>query len=141
LIQKAWTAPESLDWSGQFWQGRSDSTIELTAEKGFSPLLAWHATAGQISAMIDTYLKAAHLRGAPPSRERIRIGRVVSETDSVLQAKADLRFGGLSHAAPRLMHLLAPGSDPGELTFDRLIEDGHKDFGTVDRVSSAITPR
>jgi alkanesulfonate monooxygenase SsuD/methylene tetrahydromethanopterin reductase-like flavin-dependent oxidoreductase (luciferase family) len=158
LIRKAWSAPEPFDWQGQFWQGkgwhiipkpltdiqvgiactRSDSTIELTAEKGFLPLMAWHTTADQVRAMIDTYLKSEHKEGSAPSRERIRIGRVVYVADSVEQAKRDLHGGDLHHAAPRLMHLLPPGSDADALTFERLIDSGFFFCGDADTVYERI---
>ena len=64
LILKAWEAPEPFDWNGTVWQGekwhiipkpmteldvgiacsRSDTTLELTAEKGFLPLMSWTPT-------------------------------------------------------------------------------------------------
>ena len=63
IILKAWTSPEPFDWNGKVWQGknwkiipkpltkprpdvgiacaRTDTTLELAAEKGFLPLLSW----------------------------------------------------------------------------------------------------
>ena len=86
LILKAWEAPEPFDWNGTVWQGekwhiipkpmtkmevgiacsRSDTTLELTAEKGFLPLMSWTPTVAQVREMLEHLyeLRAQARRGA-----------------------------------------------------------------------------
>ena len=90
LILKAWSAPEPFDWHGQVWQGekwhiipkpltdlevgvacsRTDSTIELTAEKGFLPLMSWTPTVPQMKKPLS--MKRSNVRSAllPPGGTR-----------------------------------------------------------------------
>ena len=154
LILKAWSEPEPFDWDGTIWQGRkwhiipkpltnidvgiacsrTDSTAELTAEKGFLPLMSWTPTAEQVRGLIDAYLQSPHRRGARPARSRVRIGRVVYVADSVAQAKQDLRNADLSHAYGRMQHLLPPGGCNANLTFENFIDSGFFMCGDPDTV-------
>ena len=158
LILEAWSAPEPFDWNGTIWKGRkwhiipkpltdievgiacsrTDTTIELTAEKGFLPLLSWTPTAEQIRGMIDVYLRSEHKRGAAPARSRLRIGRVVYVADSVEQAKRDLADADLRHAAGRMQHLFGPGGSAANLTFERFIDSGFFICGDPDTVFEGI---
>jgi alkanesulfonate monooxygenase SsuD/methylene tetrahydromethanopterin reductase-like flavin-dependent oxidoreductase (luciferase family) len=158
LILKAWSAPEPFDWHGQVWQGkdwhiipqpmteievgiacsRTDATVEFTAEKGFLPLMSWTPTVEQIRGMIDTYLQSPHQRGAAPARSRVRVSRVVYVTDSVAQAKRELRDGDLAHALGRMQHLIPAGGSAADLTFDRLIDSGFFICGDPDTVYDGI---
>jgi alkanesulfonate monooxygenase SsuD/methylene tetrahydromethanopterin reductase-like flavin-dependent oxidoreductase (luciferase family) len=158
LILKAWSAPEPFDWHGQVWQGekwhiipkpltdievgiacsRTDSTIELTAEKGFLPLMSWTPTMEQVTGMIDTYMHSPHQRGPKPARSRVRVGRVVYVADSVAQAKRDLRDADLKHAYGRMQHLVPPGGSNADLTFDRFIDNGFFICGDPDTVYHGI---
>jgi alkanesulfonate monooxygenase SsuD/methylene tetrahydromethanopterin reductase-like flavin-dependent oxidoreductase (luciferase family) len=92
LILTAWAAPEPFDWNGQVWQGkqwhiipkplteievgiassRTDTTIELTAEKSFLPLFQWTPSGEQIRNMLATYM--ATPRPRRPRRLRDRPG-------------------------------------------------------------------
>ncbi|HEX4195693.1 MAG TPA: LLM class flavin-dependent oxidoreductase, partial [Stellaceae bacterium] len=76
IILKAWQSPEPFDWEGQVWQGkdwkiipkpltqprpdvgiacaRTDTTLEIAAEKGFFPLMSWTNPADQIAGMMQT---------------------------------------------------------------------------------------
>ena len=78
IILKAWSSPAPFDWDGEVWQGknwtiipkpltkprmdvgiacaRTDSTLELAAEKGFFPLMSWTNPSAQLTGMIKTYL-------------------------------------------------------------------------------------
>jgi len=158
LILKAWSAPEPFDWHGQVWQGekwhiipkpltdievgiacsRSDSTIELTAEKGFLPLMSWTPTMEQVRGMIDAYMHSPHQRGPKPARSRVRVGRVVYVADSVAQAKRDLRDADLKHAYGRMQHLVPPGGSNADLTFERFIDNGFFICGDPDTVYQGI---
>lgn len=158
LILTAWTAPEPFDWRGQVWQGekwhiipqpmtelevgiacsRTDTTVEFTAEKGFLPLMSWTPTVAQVRGMIDTYLQSEHKRGPAPARSRVRVGRVVYVTDSVAQAKRELRGGDLAHALGRMQHLIPAGGSASDLTFEKLIDNGFFICGDPDTVYEGI---
>src|SRR5882757_7948851 len=149
---------EAIDWHGEVWQGekwhiipqpltdievgiacsRTDSTIELTAEKGFLPLMSWTPTMEQVRGMIDTYMHSPHERGPKPARSRVRVGRVVYVADSVAQAKRDLRDADLKHAYGRMQHLVPPGGSNADLTFDRFIDNGFFICGDPDTVYQGI---
>ncbi len=159
LILKAWSAPEPFNWQGEVWQGekwhiipqpmtkldvgiacsRSDSTLQLTAEKGFLPLMSWTPTVVQIRDMINIYLNSTHGQGPKPSRNRVRVGRVVYVTESVVQAKRELRNADLKHAYGRMAHLVPKGTDAADvLTFEKLIDDGFFFCGDPDTVYGQI---
>jgi alkanesulfonate monooxygenase SsuD/methylene tetrahydromethanopterin reductase-like flavin-dependent oxidoreductase (luciferase family) len=158
LILKAWSSPEPFDWNGTVWQGqkwhiipmpltdievgiacsRTDSTVELTAEKGFLPLMSWTPTMEQVRGMLDTYMHSPHERGAAPARSRARVGRVIYVADSVAQAKRDLAGADLKHAYGRMQHLVPPGGSNADLTFDRFIDSGFFICGDPDTVYESI---
>ena len=112
--------------------------MELTAEKGFLPLMSWTPTAEQMRGMVDTYMRSPHKRGAAPARSRVRVGRVVYVCDSVEQAKRDLHGADLQHAASRMQHLFRPGGTAADLTFDRFIDEGFFICGDPDTVYEGI---
>lgn len=162
LILTAWTATEPFDWHGQFWQGeklliipqpltkphmevgmacsRSEGTLELTAQKGFIPLMSWVPPPKQLKEMIDIYQRAgaeAH-RSAP--RSRVRIARMVYLTDSVQQAKTDLRDVDLGAAkvTGRLNHYIPAGGTQDDLTMEYMIDHGAFFCGDPDTVYNQI---
>ncbi|MGH6768958.1 MAG: LLM class flavin-dependent oxidoreductase [Xanthobacteraceae bacterium] len=159
LILKAWEAQEPFDWNGTVWQGekwhiipkpmtalevgvacsRSDTTLQLTAEKGFLPLMSWTPTVKQIREMIDIYMSSEHRQGPAPARSRVRVGRVVYVTDSVAQAKKDLRDAELRHAYSRMPHMVPQGGNPADtITFENLIDSGFFFCGDPDTVHGQI---
>ena len=158
LILTAWSAQDPFDWHGEVWQGeqwhiipkpltelevgiacsRTDSTIELTAEKGFLPLMSWTPTKEQVRGMIDTYMKSSYRRGPAPARSRVRVGRVIYVADSVVQAKRDLATAELRHAHGRMQHLIPPGGSNADLTFERFIDNGFFICGDPDTVYEGI---
>lgn len=159
LILTAWSATEPFDWNGNVWQGekwhiipkplteievgiacsRTDTTIQLTAEKGFLPLMSHYSTAAQVKGMIDTYMASQHMRGAKPARSRVRVARVVYVADSVEQAKRDLQSADLRHAYGRLPpHLVKPGAKATDLRFEWFIDEGFFICGDPDTVYEGI---
>ncbi len=146
LILKAWTSPEPFDWNGKCWQGknwhivplpytkphmevgiacsRSDTTLELCAEKDFSPLISWTPTDEQIAGMIKTYLNAPNAKA--PSRKKVRVSRFVYVADSVEQAKRDLRDTDLPpvYRSGRLDAWIPNGGTREDLTADYLVDAG-----------------
>lgn len=145
LILTAWSAPEPFDWNGQVWQGknwkiipkpltqprmdvgiacaRTDSTLELAAEKGFYPLLSWTSPVEQVAGMIRTYLQTPNAAD-PPLRSRVRVARYVYVADSVAQAKADLSDADLVpiRSGRRLDAYVPPGGTLADVTVDTLID-------------------
>jgi alkanesulfonate monooxygenase SsuD/methylene tetrahydromethanopterin reductase-like flavin-dependent oxidoreductase (luciferase family) len=158
LILKAWEAPAPFDWNGTVWQGenwhiipkpmtalevgiacsRSDTTLELTAEKGFLPLMSWTPTVPQIREMLTIYMNSEHKHGVAPARSRARVGRVVYVCDSVAEAKRDLRDAELVHAYNRMQQVIPPGGSNADLTFEKLIDRGFFICGDPDTVYDGI---
>jgi alkanesulfonate monooxygenase SsuD/methylene tetrahydromethanopterin reductase-like flavin-dependent oxidoreductase (luciferase family) len=158
LILKAWSAPEPFDWNGTVWKGekwhiipkpltdievgiacsRTDTTVELTADKGFLPLMSWTPTMEQVRGMLDTYMHSPNSRGAAPARGRARVGRVIYVADSVAQAKRELHGADLKHALGRMQHMLPPGGTAADLTFERFIDSGFFLCGDPDTVYEGI---
>jgi alkanesulfonate monooxygenase SsuD/methylene tetrahydromethanopterin reductase-like flavin-dependent oxidoreductase (luciferase family) len=159
LILKAWEAPEPFNWNGKVWQGekwhiipkpmtelevgiacsRTDTTLELTAEKGFLPLMSWTPTVAQIREMLSIYMNSEHKRGPAPARSRARVGRVVYVCDSVAEAKRDLRDAELRHAYSRMPHMVPQGANPADfISFERLIDSGFFFCGDPDTVYGHI---
>jgi alkanesulfonate monooxygenase SsuD/methylene tetrahydromethanopterin reductase-like flavin-dependent oxidoreductase (luciferase family) len=158
LILKAWTAPEPFDWHGNIWQGekwhiipqpmtelevgiacsRTEGTLELTAEKGFLPLLSWTPPAEQVRDMVDLYLQAPHKRGKAPARSTVRVSKVVYVADSVEQAKRDLHGADFAGAISRMDHFIPPGGTRADLTMEHLIDCGAFFCGDPDTVYQSI---
>ena len=145
IILKAWTSPEPFDWNGEVWQGknwkiiphpltkprpevgiacaRTDTTLELAAEKGFYPLMSWTNPAEQLAAMIMTYLGTAN-EADPPRRSRVRVARYVYVADSVAEAKRDLSDADLVpiRSGRRLDAHIPPGGTIEDVTIASLID-------------------
>jgi len=158
LILTAWTAEDKFDWKGQFWPGeqlhiipkpltkphmdvgiacsRSEGTLELTAQKGFMPLMIWTAHPHHVRDMIGIYLRASD----KASRDRVRVARVVYVTDSVKQAKKELHGSDLEGAlsAGRLDAFLRPGDTRADLSMEYLIDNGGAYCGDPDTVYDGI---
>jgi alkanesulfonate monooxygenase SsuD/methylene tetrahydromethanopterin reductase-like flavin-dependent oxidoreductase (luciferase family) len=162
MILKAWTAEEPFDWNGQFWPGqqlhiiphpltkphmdvgvacsRTEGTLELTAQKGFMPLMIWNTPAGQIKDMIEVYLRAGLNAPRPARRSRVRVARFVHVADSVKKAKRELHGADLGGAwsAGRLDHCLLPGDTRDDITIEYLIDRGLCFCGDPDTVYDRI---
>jgi alkanesulfonate monooxygenase SsuD/methylene tetrahydromethanopterin reductase-like flavin-dependent oxidoreductase (luciferase family) len=157
IILKAWSAPEPFDWNGEVWQGkdwkiipkpltqprpdvgvacaRSDSTLEIAAEKGFFPLMSWTNPADQIAGMMQTYIKTPN-PADPPQRDRIRVSRYVYVADSVEQAKRDLKDADLVpiRSGRRLDAHIPKGGTIADVTPELLIDRNVLMVGPPDRV-------
>ena len=162
LILTAWTAPEPFDWHGEFWQGeklliipqpltkphmevgmacsRSEGTLELTAQKGFIPLLSWVPLPKQLKEMIEIYQRAGAEAHRPAPLSRVRVARMVYVTDSVQQAKHDLREVDLGAAkvTGRLNHYIPAGGTRDDLTMEYMIDQGAFFCGDPDTVYRGI---
>jgi alkanesulfonate monooxygenase SsuD/methylene tetrahydromethanopterin reductase-like flavin-dependent oxidoreductase (luciferase family) len=160
LILKAWTTPEPFDWDGRFWQGRnwkiipkpltkphmnvgmacsrSDSSLKLSAERGFFPLLSWSAPTGQLAEMIKTFVSSP-TNEIPAARERVRIARFVYVSDSIESAKKDLHGADLGSARNgRLDAFLPQGGTRDDLSIESLIDCGAFFCGSPDQVADQI---
>jgi alkanesulfonate monooxygenase SsuD/methylene tetrahydromethanopterin reductase-like flavin-dependent oxidoreductase (luciferase family) len=162
LILTAWTAPEPFDWHGQFWQGeklliipqpltkphmevgmacsRSEGTLELTAQKGFIPLMSWVPLPKQLKEMIEIYQRAGAEAHRPAPLSRVRVARMVYVTNSVEQAKHDLRDVDLGAAkvTGRLNHYIPAGGTGDDLTMEYMIDQGAFFCGDPDTVYHGI---
>jgi alkanesulfonate monooxygenase SsuD/methylene tetrahydromethanopterin reductase-like flavin-dependent oxidoreductase (luciferase family) len=163
LIVKAWTAPEPFDWNGVVWQGkgwhiipqpltkphmevgiacsRTDSTLELAAEKGFGPLLSWTGPVAQLRNMISTYLAATNPAARAPSRAAVRVARFIHVSDSVESAKRELAHADLIPVVStgRLDGQIPAGGSRSDLTIDSLIDRGVFICGDPDHVHAQLT--
>lgn len=162
LILKAWTSTEPFDWNGDVWQGkgwhiipkpfttphmevaiacsRTDSTLELAAEKGFNPLLSWTNPASQVGAMIATYLATVGAGRPAPDRRAVRVARFIHVSDSLAAAKRELMDADLEPilATGRLDGQIPPGGSRTDLTMEKLIDRGAFFCGSPDQVHAQI---
>jgi alkanesulfonate monooxygenase SsuD/methylene tetrahydromethanopterin reductase-like flavin-dependent oxidoreductase (luciferase family) len=162
LILTAWTAAEPFDWHGEFWQGeqlhiipqpltkphmevgmacsRSEGTLELTAQKGFIPLMSWTPQTQQLKNMIEIYQRAGAEAHRLAPRSRVRVARMIYVTDSVAQAKRDLTGIDLGAAkvTRRLDHYIPAAGTRDDLTMDYMIDRGAFLCGDPDTVYSRI---
>jgi alkanesulfonate monooxygenase SsuD/methylene tetrahydromethanopterin reductase-like flavin-dependent oxidoreductase (luciferase family) len=114
--------------------------LQFAAQKGFMPLLIWNTPTDQIQQMIDIYLQGGDGAPNPPSRERVRVARVVYVTDSVAQAKKELHGSDLEGqlSAGRLDPFLLPGDTRADINFEYLIDRGAVYCGDPDTVYNGI---
>ena len=70
---------------------RSEGTLELTAQKGFIPLLSWLPQPKQVKDMIEIYQRAGEEARRWPPRSCVRVAAHGHVTHSVAEAKRDLR--------------------------------------------------
>lgn len=162
LILTAWTAPEPFDWHGEFWQGekwhiipqpltkphmdvgiacsRSEGTLDLTARKGFIPLMSWVPHPRQIKEMIEIYQRAGAEVGRAAPRSRVRVARMIYVTDSVQQAKRELGDIDLGAAkvTGRLNHYIPDGGTRDDLTMEYMIDNGAFFCGDPETVYNKI---
>ena len=161
IILKAWTSPEPFDWNGKIWQGknwriipkpltkprpdvgiacaRTDTTLELAAQKGFLPLLSWTSPPEQLAKMTRTYLDTPG-EDLAPSRARVRVARFIYVADSLAEAKRDLADADLVpvHSGRRLDGYIPPGKTRADVTFDYLVDCGAFICGDPDRVFRGV---
>jgi hypothetical protein len=119
---------------------RSDSTLELAALKGFSPLLSWSPTTLQIRDMIATYISVPTNSELTPARARIRVSRYVYVSDSFASAKRELSNADFAPviSAGRLDAHIPTGGSRADLNLDTLINSGAILCGSADAVHNQL---
>ena len=168
-IMRCFTAEDAFDFDGEFWHGTginilpkplqkpyppiaaacsgSLETIEVAAHNGFIALFGRGGDpAHRIKQMGDCYMEAARGAGRQASRNLFRVVHYVYVSDSVHQAKDELRTT-MEPALERqkrgqhwegLSRWLPEGGTIQDVTFDYLVEAGRYFVGDPDTVYEAI---
>ena len=171
VILRCWSSETPFDFEGKYFKGKgilalpkpfkaphmpigtasdTDATLQITGERGYMLLAAQLDAASGIRRKADKYLKAAanggRLKaGSPHPLNNIFAGRYIWVTDSVEQAKNDLREAvnheiqfqkarGLANIVKRLMSL----PDGQEITFDLFYDAGMFYIGDPDTVAEKL---
>ena len=159
LILKAWEAPEPFDWNGTVWQGekwhiipkpmtemevgiacsRSDTTLELTAEKGFLPLMSWTPTVAQVREMLEHLYELASTSAAPRRRAAARASAAWSMS-ATRSRRPSATCATPSSCTPTgaCSTSIPPGGSNADLTFEKLIDRGFFICGDPDTVYDGI---
>jgi alkanesulfonate monooxygenase SsuD/methylene tetrahydromethanopterin reductase-like flavin-dependent oxidoreductase (luciferase family) len=166
LIQKCWTEPEPFDWDGQYWQGKgitalprplqqplpvgvatvTEDTIVMAGERGFTLLGTGFDPPSAVRARADIYSRAALNAGHQRPLDKISVACFVYVTDSVEQAKQDLRPAvnlEMSYQKKRglLKYVLQRYQLPRpieDMTFDDLCNMGIYMIGDPDTVAAQL---
>lgn len=168
-IMRCFTSDGPFDFDGEYWHGTginilpkplqkpyppiaaacsgSPETIEVAARNGFIALFGRGGDpAPRIKQMGDCYIEAARAAGRPASRNLFRVVHYVYVSDSVQQAKDELRTT-MEPALERqkrgdhwegLGRWLPEGGKIEDVTFDYLVEAGRYFVGDPDTVYEAI---
>ena len=112
FILKCWGSDDIFDWDGEHWQGKgvvalpkplsgsglpmatatdSESTIRMSAERGYTLLSAFLESAERLKPKADLYEKYAEAVGISAARRNITASRIVYVADSYDEAVADMR--------------------------------------------------
>jgi alkanesulfonate monooxygenase SsuD/methylene tetrahydromethanopterin reductase-like flavin-dependent oxidoreductase (luciferase family) len=166
-IMQAWTATEPFDFHGQFFHGEdivvappsvqkphvpvgvassySTASMERAGRRGFMPLFGQFDSATRIRECSDVYVAAGLAAGREASRGAIHVTRFTYVSDSVEQAKNELRetmTATLEHekqvARFKFDQQLPPSGRLEDLTVDYLIDAGHHIAGDPDTVYQGI---
>jgi alkanesulfonate monooxygenase SsuD/methylene tetrahydromethanopterin reductase-like flavin-dependent oxidoreductase (luciferase family) len=163
LILRCWSATEPFDYDGEFWHGRNIQvmpkpytkphmpvgvasnttlgTMQLAARHGFLPILSQFDTTDHMRAHAEGYLAAAAEGGRAARRGHIRACGLVYVSDSVQQAKDELRdtIGDSVRehvqAQSRFFERILPsGWTLDDITWDWLVDIGYHFVGDPDTV-------
>ena len=166
VILRCWTSEQPFDFEGKYFRGKgllalpkplqaphmpmgtasdTDATLDITGERGYMLLSAQLDSASGIRRKADKYLKAAARTGVKNPLKNLYAGRYIWVTDSVEQAKKDLRDAvnheiqfqkarGLASIVKRLMSL----PDGQEITFDLFYDAGMFYIGDPDTVAEKL---
>lgn len=168
FILKCWSETQPFDFHGKFWHGEgikvqpkplqqprmpvglanseSISTAQLAGEKGFLPLHSTYDTAPQLRELDLAFLRAGRAAGRDPSLSDVRVARYIHVSDTVEQAKDEVREGAEANIqrlkkGPALLHLrrsLRPDQTDDDITFDHLVDAGVFFVGDPDTVYEQV---
>lgn len=167
LILRCWTAEEPFDYEGAFWWGKGINvipkpyskphpavgvavsktmgTVEMAGRLGFAPLFSQNDEPHHLREMSDTFVEAAKAAGRKPSRNDIRVCRVVWVSDTMKKAKDELRpsVGPSIESHKReypghYKYYLPQSGRVEDITFDHLVDVGHHFVGDPDTVYQRI---
>jgi alkanesulfonate monooxygenase SsuD/methylene tetrahydromethanopterin reductase-like flavin-dependent oxidoreductase (luciferase family) len=117
------------------------TSFELAARKGFMLLVSQYDSAARVKLKGERYVELAAAGGRALGREMLRVCRYVYVSESVEQAKADLRATlepSVAHHKRNFphhfLHSLPPSGLVEDVTLDFLIDEGHYFIGDPDRV-------
>jgi limonene 1,2-monooxygenase len=164
-ILKCWTGPTPFDFDGKYWQGRgimaepkpyqkphvpvaiasgshTGGLVDYAARMGFGFLTSQYDSPESIRRVADRYVAERVAAGYSDSREPIRACRNVYVSDSVRQARDELRDGfnsAMTYFSNRnsFKKILTPDV-PADQKFDRLADAGQFIVGDPDTVCAEI---
>jgi alkanesulfonate monooxygenase SsuD/methylene tetrahydromethanopterin reductase-like flavin-dependent oxidoreductase (luciferase family) len=166
LVLKCWTSTEPFDYEGQFYRGKdinvlpkpytkphpplamastSPPNIRLAGERGYQFFMSQYENAHTMRPMVESYVDAAIAAGHTSPVEQIGLARNIYVSDSVKQAKAELRETASldiedirTHFPFLLEHYLPSSGNLEDVSFDQLVEDGLFIVGDPDTVYKQV---
>jgi alkanesulfonate monooxygenase SsuD/methylene tetrahydromethanopterin reductase-like flavin-dependent oxidoreductase (luciferase family) len=124
---------------------RSDKTLQLAAARGLMPMLGLFEPAYHLRDMAEIFLGAGGETGRQPRRADIRVPRFVHVSDSVKQARAEVRDSYSPLLARRkgdfpwqFQRLVPAGGTLADVTFDSMADVGSILVGDPDTVYQSI---
>ncbi|MBM2810111.1 MAG: hypothetical protein HW416_870 [Chloroflexi bacterium] len=166
VIIRSWTAPDPFDYEGHFWSGKKinvlprplqqpypttacasalPEAVEVAGREGHGVLFADYEGPQFVRDTYAIYASAAEAAGRESSRRGFRICRFVYVTDSVEQARKELR-DSLHHEIERekrtLHHhfseCMPPSGKIEDISFDFLVDAGYYFVGDADTVYQRV---
>jgi alkanesulfonate monooxygenase SsuD/methylene tetrahydromethanopterin reductase-like flavin-dependent oxidoreductase (luciferase family) len=166
LIIKCWTTTEPFDYEGHFYRGKdinvlpkpyqkpypsmamastAAANIQLAGERGYEFFMSQFENGQTLHAMVQKYLSSAKASGVSAPLSKLGVARNIYVSDSVTQAKAELRETASldiedirTHFPFLLEHHLPPSGDLADVNFDQLIDAGMFIVGDPDTVYTRI---
>jgi alkanesulfonate monooxygenase SsuD/methylene tetrahydromethanopterin reductase-like flavin-dependent oxidoreductase (luciferase family) len=168
LILQCWMADEPFDFEGRFWHGEgiivhpkslqqphvpvgmansgTIATAQYIGRQGFFPLYYFFDTAQQLKELADAYVEAGEAAGKNPSRDNLRVSRIVYLADTDKEARDRIRDDIQPRLEryrqnSRLRHLqrsVGENASLDEVDFDFLVDAGIFLVGSPDTVYQRI---
>jgi limonene 1,2-monooxygenase len=167
LITRCWTTEERFDFDGEFFNGKgirvypkpyqkpyppmavasaADVFIDMAARNGYTLFCSHYENGPSLREKSERFVHAAEAAGKVPDRSKLAVCRQVYITDSVREAKDDLREGADYELAEdirffgdrHLKNFMPPSGKLEDVTFDDLADAGWFVLGTPDEVYAGI---
>lgn len=167
LITKCWTTEERFDWDGEFFHGKgirvypkpyqkpfppmavasaADVFIDMAARNDYTLFCSHYENGPSLRQKAERFVHAAEGAGKTPDRSKLAVCRQVYITDSVKEAKDDLREGAdyeldedIRFFGDRhLKNFLPPSGKLEDVSFDDLADAGWFVLGTPEEVYAGI---